>query len=196
MLADGADAAARAAAQIGYPVVMKVSSDDILHKSDAGGVKVGLAVEAQVRAAYEEIMAGARAYKADAAIDGVLVQQMVTGGTEVIVGMNRDPQFGPLVMFGLGGIYVELLKDVAFRVAPLTAEDAREMIDEIKGSRMLKGFRGREPGDLDALVDCILRVSYLAARFPQLTECDLNPLLVFPRGQGVMALDARFALAQ
>ncbi len=194
VLAEGADAAVRAAAQIGYPVVMKVSSDDILHKSDAGGVKVGLADETQVRAAYDEIMEGARAYKADAAIDGVLVQQMVTGGTEVIVGMSRDPQFGPLVMFGLGGIYVELLKDVAFRVAPLTAEDAREMIDEIKGSDMLKGFRGREPGDLDALADCILRVSYLAARFPQLTECDLNPLLVFPRGQGVMALDARFAL--
>ena len=178
----------------GYPVVMKISSDDILHKSDAGGVRLGLRNKAQVKKAFNEIVANAVAYDPSARIDGVLVQQMVRGGTEVIVGMSRDPQFGPLIMFGLGGVYVELLKDVAFRVAPLTAGQAREMIDGIRASRILKGFRGQEPSDLDAVVDCILRVSQLAVRYPELSECDVNPLVVFPKGKGACAVDARFAI--
>jgi acetyltransferase len=178
----------------GYPVVMKISSDDILHKSDAGGVRLGLRNKAQVKKAFNEIVANAVAYDPSARIDGVLVQQMVRGGTEVIVGMSRDPQFGPLIMFGLGGIYVELLKDVAFRVAPLTAGQAREMIDGIRASRILKGFRGQEPSDLDAVVDCILRVSQLAVSYPELSECDVNPLVVFPKGKGACAVDARFAI--
>ena len=194
ILAGAEDEAAAAAGEIGYPVVMKVSSEDILHKSDAGGVRIGLRDETSLRAAFSEVLDNARAYNADADIDGVLVQQMVTGGTEVIVGMNRDPQFGPLIMFGLGGIYVELLKDVVFGVAPLGERDARNMIDGIKAARILEGFRGQAPADLDALVDCILRVSYLATEWPELTECDINPLKVFDAGKGVMALDVRFGL--
>jgi len=194
VLAEDEDAAARAAAEIGYPVVMKISSDDILHKSDAGGVKVGLRDERQVRASFAEIISNARSYRRDAAIDGVLVQQMALGGTEVIVGMKRDAQFGPLIMFGLGGIYVEVLKDVSFRVAPLSAGVVREMIDEVQSSRILKGFRGQPPGDLNALVDAIQRVSQLSVQWPQITECDINPLKVFASGQGLMALDVRFAL--
>jgi acyl-CoA synthetase (NDP forming) len=124
----------------------------------------------------------------------VLVQEMVCGGAEVIVGLNRDPLFGPLLMFGMGGIYVELLKDVSFRVAPITEEDARQMIEEIQTSKMLKGFRGKKPGDIEALCDCLLRVSKLAVDYPQFAECDMNPLLVFEEGKGVMALDARFRI--
>jgi len=187
--------AIRAAEQMGYPVVMKISSDDILHKSEAGGVKLDLEDRDEVRTAFREITAGARAYKPDARVDGVLVQEMLQGGTQIIVGFQRDPQFGVLVMFGLGGIYVEALKDVTFRVAPITPRDAREMTEEIKTAEILRGFRGSEPADLDALTDCILRISRLALDFPELAECDINPLLVFGKGKGVAAVDARFALA-
>ncbi len=186
--------AAACAERMGFPVVLKVSSDDILHKSDAGGVKVGMQNAGEVKEAFAEIMDSAREYNPTADIDGVLVQQMVEGGTEVIVGMNRDPQFGPMVMFGLGGIYVELLKDVSFRVAPITPADASEMIDEIRTSKMLQGFRGQPVGDLEALQDCLMRIAQLAQQYPQLAECDLNPLKVFPEGQGIMAVDVRFGL--
>ncbi|MFW5915371.1 MAG: acetate--CoA ligase family protein [Planctomycetota bacterium] len=192
--AETAEAAARAASDIGYPVVMKVCSNDILHKSDAGGVEVGLEDRDQIREAFDRIMESAREYDPDADVDGVLVEETITGGTEVIVGMNRDPQFGPLIMFGLGGIYVEVLEDVAFRVAPLTRKNAHEMIDEIRSGAILKGFRGEEPRDLDALADAILRLSHLSLLYPQLAECDMNPLLVFPEGKGVAALDVRFRL--
>ncbi len=192
ILAETEEEAAAAAAEIGSTVVMKVASHDILHKSDAGGVRLGLRTEHEVRAAFNAIMDSARSYDPDAAIEGVLVQTMVKGGTEVIVGMNRDPQFGPLIMFGLGGIYVELLKDVSFRVAPLTATDAREMVRDIRTIAILKGARGEKPGDLEALEDCLLRISQLAMDYPDLAECDINPLLVFERGRGVCALDARF----
>jgi len=194
VLAASEDEAVRCAEQIGYPVVLKVSSEDILHKSDAGGVKVGLADEGQVREAFREILSSAKDYKPDARIDGALVQQMVQGGTEVIVGMNRDPQFGPVIMFGLGGIYVELLKDVAFRVAPLTPEDAAEMVGEIRSAQILKGFRGQPPADVAALTECIAKVSQLTLDFPQIAECDLNPLKVFTSGHGIIAVDARFGL--
>jgi len=193
-LATSADEAARAASKIGYPVVMKISSDDIIHKSDAGGVRVGLADEEDVRTAFAKITENAKAYNPDARIDGVLVEQMVRGGTEVIVGMNRDPQFGPLIMFGVGGVYVELLKDVTFRVAPVSRADALEMIDEIKMARLLEGFRDHLPADLEAIADCLVRVSELALAFPELAECDLNPLVVFDKGRGAVALDARFTV--
>jgi acetyltransferase len=194
LLASDENEAVEAASKLGYPVVMKIASQDILHKSDAGGVKVGLNNEEEVREAFRAITQSARSYSADARIDGVLVQEMVCGGAEVIVGLNRDPQFGPLLMFGMGGIYVELLKDVSFRVAPITEEDARQMIEEIQTSKMLKGFRGKKPGDIEALCDCLLRVSKLAVDYPQFAECDMNPLLVFEEGKGVMALDARFRI--
>ena len=187
--------AARAAAEIDGPVVMKISSDDILHKSDAGGVKVGLRGPDAVREGFRQIMASARAYKADARLDGVLVQQMAPSGREVIVGVNRDPQFGPVIMFGLGGIYVEVLKDVVFRVAPLTRADAEAMIHGIRSAKILGAFRGEPAGDVEALADVLLRVSQLAVQFPELIECDFNPLRVYPEGQGVMGLDVRFGLA-
>ena len=193
-LATSAEQAAETAAEIGGPVVLKISSEDILHKSDAGGVRVGLEGGDEVRSAFEDIMGSARDYDPDADIDGVLVQQMAPEGREVIVGMNRDPQFGPLIMFGLGGIYVELLKDVSFRTCPIARRDAREMVDEIETAQLLKGFRGDPPADREALVDCILRIGQLSVQFPALTECDLNPLMVYPEGDGIMAVDARFAL--
>ncbi|MEF8788010.1 MAG: acetate--CoA ligase family protein [Planctomycetota bacterium] len=195
-LATSADEAARMAADIGGPVVLKISSEDILHKSDAGGVKVGLEGDEEVRSGFEGIIDGARDYDPDADIDGVLVQQMAPEGREVIVGMNRDPQFGPLIMFGLGGIYVELLKDVSFRTCPVSRRDAEEMVDEIETAELLKGFRGDEPADRGALVDCILRIGQLSVQFPALTECDLNPLMVYPEGDGLIAVDARFALSK
>ncbi len=135
---------------IGYPVVMKIASPDILHKSDAGGVKVGVADADAVREAFDTILKNAKAYKADATIWGVSMQQMVTQGKEVILGMSRDAQFGPMLMFGLGGIYVEVLKDVTFRIAPLTERDAREMITKIRSYKMLTGVRGEQPVDIDA----------------------------------------------
>jgi len=187
--------AVRAAGELGYPVVVKISSDDILHKSDAGGVKVGLENEAAVREAYRKVMASARAYKADARLDGVLVQQMAPKGREVIIGVNRDPQFGPVIMFGLGGVYVEVLKDVTCRIAPLAPEDAKEMITGIRAARMLQAFRGDPRADIEALAECLTRVSQLSVEFPELTECDLNPLRAYPEGQGIMAVDVRFGLA-
>jgi len=194
VLAASEEQAVSCARQIGYPTVLKISSEDILHKSDAGGVRVGLQDEGQVREAYRQILQSARDYNPDAQIDGVLVQQMVQGGTEVIVGLSRDPQFGPMVMFGLGGIYVELLRDVAFRVAPLTPDDAADMIAGIRAAQILKGFRGQPPADIGALAECLLKVSQLAVEFPELAECDLNPLKVFEQGHGVMAVDVRFVL--
>lgn len=188
------EAAAGAAAEIGYPVALKVSSGDILHKSDAGGVKVGLPDEAAVRVAFREVMASARDYKPDARLDGVLMQEMARPGREVIVGVKRDPQFGPLIMFGLGGIHVEVLKDVVFRVAPLALEEARAMIGEIRSAAILQAFRGEPAADVEALAECLTRVSQLAMQFPQLTECDLNPLVVYPERQGLIAVDIRFAL--
>jgi acetyltransferase len=195
ILATDADEAVQAAEDIGYPVVMKISSEDILHKSDAGGVKVGLEDADQVRAAFEGILANARDYKEDASIDGVLVQETARKGTEIIIGVNRDPQFGPVVMFGLGGIYVELLKDVQFRVAPLTLDDARQMIRGIRSAQLLQGFRGEAPRDTDTIAEVLMRISQLANRYPEITECDLNPVMVYPREEGLMAVDVRFALA-
>jgi acetyltransferase len=195
IFATDAQAAVQAAGQVGFPVVMKISSDDILHKSDAGGVRVGVEDADGVVSAYEEIMASARAYKADAALDGVLVQQMAPEGREVIIGMNRDAQFGPVIMFGLGGIYIEVLKDVIFRVAPITLDDAHDMIRGIRTAKLFGPFRGQPPADVEALAEVLTRVSQLAVEFADLTECDFNPLRVYAEGEGVIAVDARFALS-
>ncbi len=189
-----ADEAVAYADSIGYPVVMKIASPDILHKSDAGGVKVGVANADAVREAFATILKNAKAYKADAAIWGVSVQQMVTQGKEVILGMSRDAQFGPMLMFGLGGIYVEVLKDVTFRIAPLTERDAREMITKIRSYKMLTGVRGEKPVDIDALVDAILRLSQLVTDFPEIEEMDINPLKVQPENGGAIAIDSRITL--
>jgi len=194
MLAHSPDEAVRLAAEIGYPVVMKIASRDILHKSDIGAVKLGLANPTDVRDAYELIDYRARRHNPDADIWGVLVQQMIVGGKEVIIGMSRDPQFGPLLMFGLGGIYVEVMKDVVFRIAPIDRNEARQMVESIRSYPLLKGVRGEPPTDVDAIIDTILRVSQLVTDFPGIVELDVNPLIVHEAGQGGTVLDARIIL--
>ncbi len=190
-LARSPDEAVQLAAQIGYPVVLKIASPDILHKSDIGAVKLGLSNPTDVRDAYELIEYRARRYNPTADIWGVLVQQMIVGGKEVIIGMSRDPQFGPLLMFGLGGIYVEVMKDVSFRLAPVDRRQAREMVQGIRSYPLLTGVRGEPPADVDAVVDTILRVSQLVTDFGEIVELDVNPLIVHEAGQGATVLDAR-----
>ena len=187
-LATSADEAAKIAAGIGYPVVMKIVSADILHKTEAGGVVVGVADDTGARSAFDAIMSSAKAYKADAKLDGVQVQQMVSGGQEVIVGAVTDPSFGKLVAFGLGGILVEVLKDITFRLAPATKNDALGMLDGIKAGDILKGVRGAKPVDRDALAAIIVNTSELTADFPEIKEIDLNPILADENG--ATAVDA------
>ena len=190
-LAATADEAAAAAQALGFPVVVKLSSRDITHKSDIGGVKLHLGDAASVRAAFDAIMASARAAQPGAHIDGVLVAPMVKGGVECILGVQRDPVFGPVVMFGIGGILVEAIKDVSFRVAPIDEAEARSMIDEIRARRILDGMRGAPATDIDALARAIAALSRFAAlHADQLESLDLNPFVVLPRGSGAMALDA------
>jgi acetate---CoA ligase (ADP-forming) subunit beta len=178
--------------KIGYPIVLKIVSEDIIHKSDAGGVKVNLKTAADVEAAYKTIMENAKKYKADARIAGVMVQEMAPQGTEVIVGAVKDPQFGQTVMFGLGGIFVELLKDVNFRVAPLTEVDAKEMITQLKAFPLLNGYRGSKPADIQALIGVLCNVSKLIMEHPEIKELDLNPVMAYPNG--TKTVDARIIL--
>jgi acetyltransferase len=192
--ATNAREAAKLMDTIGGPVVMKIVSPQILHKSDVGGIRLNLADPAAVHSEYEELMTHLHEVRPEAELEGVLIEKMAPRGQEVIIGMKRDPGFGPLLMFGLGGIYVELFKDVSFRVAPLTAAEARQMITETSAGRLLTGFRGAPSADLDAVVDVILRLSQLALDFPQIREIEVNPLLVYPEGQGVLALDGRVIL--
>jgi acetate---CoA ligase (ADP-forming) len=183
--------AVEVAGKIGFPVVMKVISPDILHKSDVGGIRLNLASADAVKSEYAKLMQDLQLKVPQARLEGVLIEQTASRGQEVIVGMKRDAGFGPLLMFGLGGIYVELFKDVAFRVAPVTAEEAMQMIHETRAGRLLTGFRGQPEADLDAVVDCICRISRLALDFPEINEIEVNPLMVFPAGQKALALDAR-----
>lgn len=184
----------RAAKEIGYPVVMKIASSDIIHKSDAGGVKVGVKNDDELRAAFRSIMEGAKKYRADARIKGVLVQEMVKSAKETILGASQDPTFGPVIMFGLGGIYVEVLKDVVFRVAPIDDREAVEMVESIKTIKLLKGVRGEKPSDLKAIADSLQRLSQLVVDFPEIKEFDINPLLVLEEGRGARVVDARIIL--
>jgi acetyl coenzyme A synthetase (ADP forming)-like protein len=194
-IATNPDEAVDLARQIGYPVVLKIASPDILHKTDVGGVKVGLDSAESVRDAFELMVYRAQRYLPQAHIWGCLVQQMVPkGGQEVLVGMNRDPQFGPLVTFGLGGIYVETLKDVTFRVAPFSVHEAEDMLNEIRAHALLDGVRGEPPLDKEAIVDALLRISQLVQDFPKILELDINPLVVYPQGQGAIAIDMRLVL--
>lgn len=186
--------AARAAGEIGFPVALKVVSAQISHKSDAGGVKLSLGTAQAVEGAYEDIMASCSAYDPKATVDGVIVTPMSGNGVEVIAGIARDPQFGPVLMVGLGGVLVEVLKDVSFRVAPATERDVRAMLAELKGYRLLEGFRGSGPADVDALVSLLVRLSRLPfAPGPRIKELDLNPIRVFGKGKGLAILDARMA---
>ena len=193
-LAKTADEAAKAAEEIGFPVVMKITSPDILHKTDIGGVKLNLQGADEVRDTFDLMMYRAQRYQPTAEIWGCLVQQQVKGGKEILLGMNRDPQFGPLLVFGLGGIYVEVLKDVTFRVAPIDRRQAREMLSEIRGFPLLRGVRGEPPSDMDAIVDVLLRLSQLVTDFPEIVEIDINPLMVFEQGKGALGIDMRLIL--
>jgi acyl-CoA synthetase (NDP forming) len=189
--AKDADAAVAAADQVGYPVVLKILSPDILHKSDIGGVKLGLGDAAAVRAAFTEIIAAAKEHAAQAHIDGCLVAPMTSGGVETILGVTRDPVFGPVVMFGLGGVFVEAMGDVSFRVAPFGIDEAHRMIQETKGAKILAGLRGAGPADIGALAKALSDLSIYAARHAtQLESLEANPFLVRPAGQGAIALDA------
>jgi acyl-CoA synthetase (NDP forming) len=178
--------------RMGYPVVMKISSPDISHKSDAGGVKIDLKNDTELADAYDEIVSSVHKNCPEARMDGVSVQAMARPGTEIIIGMFKDAQFGPVLMFGLGGILVEVLKDVSFRVVPLTPRDAREMIQGIKGFTLLKGYRGREPADIPCLERLLLGISEFCEKSPEVKEIDLNPILVYPTGAAIV--DARMVL--
>jgi len=188
------DDAVRLARQIGYPVVMKIASPDILHKSDVGGIIVGVQNDDAAREAFATLVARAKQHVPNATIWGAQVQEMVVNARETIIGMNRDPQFGPLVMFGLGGIYVEVLKDVTFRVAPMSSSQAQKMIESVRSYPLLRGVRGQAPADVEAIADTILRVSQLVTDFPEIAELDINPLLARDRGQGAVAVDMRLIL--
>lgn len=191
-VATSADEAVALATRMGLPVVLKIVSPDILHKTEAGGVLVGVKSADEVRAGFDKILANAKAYKADARIDGVQVQQMLTGGTEVIIGSITDGSFGKLVAFGLGGVLVEVLKDITFRLAPATKADALSMLDGIQAAEMLHGVRGGDPVDREALSDMIVRVSQLVTDFPEIVELDLNP--VFATKSGAIAADVRIVV--
>ncbi len=195
-LATNLDEAIRLAREINYPVVLKIVSPDITHKSDCGGVRVGIGSETELRRAYQEILDNIRAYNPKAQILGVAVQEHLSPAAEVIVGGLQDKSFGPTVMFGFGGIWVEVLKDISFRLAPLNSGEALEMIREIKGYPLLSGYRGRPQTDIEAIADTIVKVGNLVAEFPQIKELDINPLFVFEKGKGVKAVDARIGLGE
>jgi acetyltransferase len=190
-LAPDADKAVRLAEEVGYPVVLKLVSPDITHKSDIGGVALNLAGGDTVRTAFDRIVRSARAAHPGAAIEGVLVQKMLTGGQEIIVGVRRDPQFGPLALVGRGGVDVELLRDVAMGVAPLSRSGAERMLDSTRAGVRLKGWRGSPPADRAAVLDAMLRLSQAACDFPEIAELEINPLYVLPEGQGAYAVDVR-----
>ena len=178
--------------KMGFPVALKIASPDVTHKSDSGGVKLSLSNVSEVRKAYDEILKKVKKQYPGAVIHGISVQKMLRPGTEVIVGTSKDPQFGPVIMFGLGGIFVELLKDVSFRVIPVERKDAQEMIQEIKGYPLLKGYRGKEPADISSLVNIILKLSRFIEENPQIKELELNPIFAY-RNRAV-AIDARIIL--
>jgi len=178
--------------EMGFPVVLKISSADVIHKSDSGGVRLGLANATQVGKAYNEILSSVKQAYPKARIEGVSVQPMAPPGVEVIVGMSKDAQFGPVLMFGLGGILVEVLKDVSFRIVPVTIRDARAMIREIKGYPVLEGYRGQKPANIPALEKLIVKVSQFVEKNPQIRELDLNPIFAYP--DKAVAVDARIIL--
>lgn len=188
------DDAVQAARSLGYPVVLKVVSPDISHKTDVGGVKVGIKDDEGVRTAYGEIIKNVGKRQPDARREGIFVEEMATPSREVIVGGLRDIQFGPVVMFGLGGIFVEVFKDVAFRIAPVEEFEALDMVCEVKGSKILKGYRNTEPLDVSALVRIIMKVSDMMVSLDEIKEIDLNPVLVYP--EGLRAVDARVILGR
>lgn len=191
-LARTRDEAVAVANELGYPTVLKIVSPQITHKSDVGGVALGLASAEEVGAAFDRVVASAKQHAPDATIEGVAVQRMERQGIEVIVGVTKDPQFGPVLMFGLGGVLVEVLKDVAFRVIPINERDARQIIHEIKGYPLLEGYRGSDPADIAKLQELLLKVSAFIEQHPEIAELDLNP--VFAYKDGAIAVDARIVI--
>jgi acetate---CoA ligase (ADP-forming) subunit beta len=191
-LAKNKKEAAKFAEQIGFPVVLKIVSPEIIHKSDAGGVIINLKNASEVQDACRKILESTKKYNAAARIDGVLVQEMAPQSTEVIVGAIKDPQFGQTLMFGLGGIFVELLKDVTFRIAPITQQDAEEMITEVKAYPLLKGYRNTPPTDINAIVKILLNTSKLIMDYPEIKELDLNPVMTYEKG--AKTVDARIII--
>ncbi len=180
------------AKKIGFPIVLKMVSPDIIHKFDVGAVVLDVKTEAEVRSAYNAIIKSVNRYKPNARIVGLLVQEMAPQSTEVIVGATKDPQFGPALMFGLGGIFVEVLKDVTFRIAPISESDAREMVTEVKASPILKGYRGQPPADIKAVVGILMNTSRLVMEHQEIKELDLNPIMVYEKG--AKTVDARIIL--
>jgi len=178
--------------EIGYPVVLKIVSPDVIHKSDVGGVIINVKDAEDVQKTYEQIMDSVKRHKPNAKIVGVLVQEMAPQSTEVIVGATKDPQFGPTLMFGLGGIFVEILKDVTFRIAPVTEDEAREMISAVKAYPLLKGYRNTPPADIEAIVEILLNTSRLVMEHQEIKELDLNPIIVYEKG--AKTIDARIIL--
>lgn len=194
ILVNNENDAINASNSIGYPVVMKISSKDVIHKSDSGGVKVGLKNDDEVKNAFNLILSNVKTRHPDADIKGILVQEMITHSRETILGAKQDELFGPLLLFGLGGIYVEILKDVIFRLAPISESEARNMIESIKTIGLLKGARGENPSDISSIIDCLLRLSQLVVDFPEIEEFDINPLLVLEEGKGSRVVDVRIGI--
>ncbi len=178
--------------RIGFPVVLKITSPDVVHKTDSGGVKLGLKNASEVKKAYDDILRSVKKKHPRALVHGISVQKMTLPGTEVILGTSKDPQFGPVIMFGLGGIFVEVLKDVSFRVIPVNRKDVQEMIQEIKGFPLLRGYRGKEPASIPALIAMILKVSKFVNENPQIREVELNPIVAYK--DKALAVDARIIL--
>lgn len=178
--------------ELDFPVAMKIASPDVIHKSDSGGVRLGLNNIAEVKTAYDEMIKRIGRQYPGAVIHGISIQKMARPGTEVIIGASKDPQFGPVIMFGLGGIFVEVLKDVSFRIIPVDRRDAHEMIKDIKGYPLLQGYRGKEATNISSLVEMILKISNLMEENPQIKELELNP--IFAYGDGAVAVDARMIL--
>ncbi|MBD3180738.1 CoA-binding protein, partial [Candidatus Poribacteria bacterium] len=176
------------------PVVMKIASPDILHKSDIGGVRLNLRSDQEVEQAFTEVVSAAKRFMPSALITGVTIDQMIPAGKEVILGMAKDPDFGPMMMFGLGGIYVEVLKDVAFRIAPINHQEATSMVSEIRTYQLLRGVRGEEPADIPSIVDSLIKLSQMVTDFPEIIEMDINPLMVMGSGKGAVAVDCRISV--
>jgi acyl-CoA synthetase (NDP forming) len=193
-LAQSKEEAISLSRKLGFPVVLKIASPDIVHKSDAGGVRLGLKTASEVGKAYPQILQAVRKSHPQARIQGVAVQKMARPGVEVIIGMSQDAQFGPVLMFGLGGIMVEVLKDVSFRIVPLSRRDAAEMIREIRGYPLLEGYRGQEAVDIACLEEWLLKISAFVEKHPEIRELDLNPILAY--SHGAVAVDARVILEE
>ncbi len=193
-LATSADEAVELAQFIGFPLAMKIVSPEIIHKSDAKGVMLNIKNESELRSSYEEIIRNAKKYNPNAEITGVSIQEMIKGDKEVIVGMNRDAVFGPVLLFGAGGIFVEVLRDITLKVLPLADRDIENMFSEIQASKILTGYRGSPPADLSSLKEIIQKIAKLSFELPEISEFELNPVIVYEQGNGAVALDARIIL--